>query len=129
MEKEIFIDIEAIPNKSYVVRGYNKKDSLDYIAICLVEPRGKKKNKEYEICKWLVKSDKIKNYIPYAINGIIRIIKPKKLTGTFEKKKYKLYKRYFKKYGFDIPIIKEFKATYNNVVGEFYYIEIIKVLR
>jgi len=121
----MFIDIDKIPDKSYVVRGYTDLNSLDYVGICNVEPRSEKG--EYEICKWLVKSDKMKNYLPCAIEEIRKVLNPKKLTGTFEKRKYKMYKRYFARNGYDIPIIREFKKTYNNIVGEFYYIEIVKI--
>jgi len=124
MSSKISINIDLIPDKSFVIRGYDNPNTLDYVGICHLEPRSG--DGEYEICGWLVRYDSAKDYIPYAIKEIKKIIKPKKLTGTFEKKKYGFYKRYFAKYGYEVPIIKEFTKTYNGIVGEFYYVEIVE---
>uniref|UniRef100_A0A6M3XJE5 Uncharacterized protein n=1 Tax=viral metagenome TaxID=1070528 RepID=A0A6M3XJE5_9ZZZZ len=114
--------ISPIPGGSYAVRGYVSGGELDYFGLCLVEPRDNPG--EYEICKWITRDASKADYIPGAIKAIKNALNSRLLTGTFEKRRMKIYERYFKKYGFEIPVIREFKKEYNGVVGEFCYVEI-----
>lgn len=118
-------DIEAIPNGSFALRGYSKPNATDYDGICLIEPRPIDGENVYEICKWIViHKNTNKNYIPEAITEINKIIKPSMLTGTFEKRKYKIYKRYFAKYNISIPILRKFSKNYNGTLMDFYYVQL-----
>ena len=116
-------DIKPIPDKSFIVRGYSEPGTLDYCGMCLVEPRGPW---EWEICKWLMKDDAPRNYIPEAIREIRRVLGDVRFTGAFEQQKYCAYQRYLRKYGIEIPIIRKATAEYNGVVGEFYYVEVVE---
>ena len=117
-------DIKPIPNGSFIVRGYDKPGTLDYCGMCLVEPRPPELFGEFEICKWLMKDDAPRDYIPEAIKEIKRIVEPITLTGTFEQRKYKIYQRYLKPYGIEIPIIREIEEEYNGGTWKFYYVEV-----
>ena len=114
--------LEPIPNGSFIIRGYRKKGTLDFDGLCLVEPRGEN---EYEICKWLTRPDAPRDYIPEVIKLVrLNLGFNVKITGTFEVKKIRFYRKYFNKYNIDIPVIKIFTKTYNNKVGLFYYVEL-----
>ena len=114
-------DIKPIPDNSFVVRGYSSSELLDYCGLCLVEPREKG---EWEICKWIVKNNAPRDYIPEAIKEIKKVFNPVKLTGTAEKTRYQKYQRYLQKYGLEIPVLKEFAAEHNGVTGQFVYVEL-----
>lgn len=120
---EVTLYMEVIPDGSFAIRGYRKEGDVDYCGMCTVEPR---EPGEYEICKWIVKPPIPIDYLPRAIKEIRKVLPFERLTCTFEKRKYPFYKRYFARYNYSIPIIKEFKKEYNGTMIDFCYVELVE---
>lgn len=121
-KKHICLSIEPIPSGSYCIRGYTREGSLTYDIFCLVEPRGEG---EYEICKWITHGNQ---YSVGFLDKAFKLIKGElgdvKITGAFEERLFKIYKKYFSRNGFTLKKIKEYAINYNNVEGNVIYCEI-----
>ena len=110
------IDIEKLSGDIYIVRGYPTADTLDYVGGCVIVPN----NLDYEIRLWIVKNDAPKDYLKSVLDTIRTKISCN-LTAHIETKKYRIYRKYFNRHGYDLHPIKIVHKEYNGASGLFYY--------